>query len=287
MASYALGMSEFTTWPWTFERDVEQYAALGIECIEVCEFKLDPTRMQDQLATIGGAGLTISSIQPLVRTLYPSISQPEPHNVGERMERFKESIRLFGSHGEGVAFVTNTGIPPGGNIQEVVDVAASRYRELADFAADHGALIALEPLNPSIMNIESAIWTLEQAMRIVAAVRRDNFGICLDFWNIWQNPGIEDAIRACGQILVVQVSDWRTPRSTQDRAIPGDGEIPMGRLIAATRDSGFTGPYSIEIFSGNVPDALWEADLVEVIEASRRGFDAAWEASSPFLAGRR
>jgi hypothetical protein len=40
-ARYAFGVSEFTTNPWTFEQDVETYARLGVDTIEVCEAKLD------------------------------------------------------------------------------------------------------------------------------------------------------------------------------------------------------------------------------------------------------
>ncbi len=39
--SYRFGVSEFTTWPWSFERDVERYPAHGIDVIEICEFKLN------------------------------------------------------------------------------------------------------------------------------------------------------------------------------------------------------------------------------------------------------
>jgi sugar phosphate isomerase/epimerase len=173
--------------------------------------------------------------------------------------------------------VTNTGIPPNGNIQHVLDTAVTEYRGLADFAQEHGARIALEPLNASIMNVESAIWTLGQAMRLVTAVDRENFGICLDTWNIWQNAAIEDEIAACGErIFVVQVSDWRTPRSFQDRLIVGAGEIPFPALLRAIHGSGFRGPYSVEIFSSGVPDPLWEADLARVITDSREGLERAW-----------
>ncbi len=159
-----------------------------------------------------------------------------------------------------------------GNIQAAVDTAVWEYRNLADFAAFHGVEIALEPLNAAIMNIESAIWTLPQAMQIVEAVDRDNFGICLDCWNVWQNAGLFDAIEACGnRIFVVQVSDWRTPRSFQDRLIPGQGEIPLADFLRAVRETGYKGAYSVEIFSKDVPDALWDGNLEQVIRDSRAG----------------
>jgi sugar phosphate isomerase/epimerase len=274
---YTFGISEFTTWPWSFKQDVERYAALGVETIEVCEFKLDEKALADQLGLIHQNGMTVSSVQPSVRTLFPSQSQPTPKDVPDRMARFRDTIERFGSVAAGVPFVTNTGNPPGGNMQEVLDTAAREYRKVADFAAQHGARVALEPLNAAIMNVESSIWTLQQGMDVVAAVDRPNFGICLDAWNIWQNADILDAIKACGdRIFVVQLSDWRTPRSYQDRVIPGQGSIPLPPMLRAIHESGYRGPYVVEIFSGDVPDSLWKGDLSAVIRESRDGLDRAW-----------
>jgi len=276
-ANYQFGVSEFTTNPWGFERDVETYARLGVSAIEVCEFKLDPARIAERMDLITAAGLEVTSVQPKTRTLFPSASQPEPTDIGERVRLFQKTIQTLSPWTPGVAYVTNTGIPPGGNVQEVMDRAATEYRTLAEFAADHGVKIALEPLNASIVNIETAIWTLPQAMEIVDSVNHDSFGICLDSWNIWQNADIHTHIEACGpKIFVVQISDWRTPRSFLDRLVPGQGEIPLPEFLASVHAAGFRGAYSVEIFSSGVPDALWDGDLEKVITDSRAGMDAAW-----------
>jgi sugar phosphate isomerase/epimerase len=281
--SYAFGVSQFTTNPWSFEEDVEGYARLGVDTIEVCEDKLDEGRIAEQLALVGDRGLEISSAQPSVRTLFPSRTQPEPKEPRERTARFRRAIERVAGFAPGAPFVCNTGPPPGGNVREVFDVAAREYRELADFARGHGARVALEPLNPTLMNVETAIWTLAQAMRIVEAVGRGNFGICLDFWNVWQNPDVAEQIRACGdRIFVVHVSDGLTPRSFEDRHVVGRGEIPLPGLLRATHQSGYRGAYTLEIFSDDVPDPLWEANLSEVVRQSRAGFADAWsEAFGP------
>ena len=280
LGDFQFGISQFTTHPWSFERDVEAYARLGAQAIEACEVKLDPDKVPEQMKMIADAGLEVTSVQPATRTLYPSQSQPEPKPIPERMARFKRTIERLAPYTPGVAYVTNTGIPPDGNVQEVLDTAAVQYQALADFAADHGVKVALEPLNASIANIESAIWTLPQAMDVVQAVDRDNFGICLDCWNIWQNADLYAAIQQCGsKIFVVQVSDWRTPRSFMDRLVPGQGAIPLAPFMRAAHDAGFRGAYSVEIFSKGVPDALWDGDLEQVITGSKAGVEAAWQAA--------
>ena len=280
---YRFGISQFTTWPWSFEQDVDNYARLGVDDIEVCEDKLDEDRAADQLALVGQQGLTISSVQPAVRTLFPSRMQPEPKDLQERTERFRRTIERVGRFAPDAPFVSNTGPPPNGNVREVFDVAAREYRALADFAEAHGVRLALEPLNPALINLETAIWTLEQAMRIVTAVDHDSFGVCLDTWNVWQNADVAEAIKACGgRIFVVQVSDWRTPRSLADRHIVGQGEIPLPALIRAIHASGYRGAYVLEIFSSEVPDSLWDADLSRVVSDSRIGLEKAWREAVEF-----
>jgi sugar phosphate isomerase/epimerase len=277
---YRLGVSEFTTTPWSFEEDVERYAELGVQAIELCEIKLDVGRIAEQLQLADERGLQISSVQPLVRTLFPSRSQPDPVDVGERMQRYRQTIELFGDRAAGLPFITNTGIPPDGNVQEVYDRAAREYPSLADYAAERGARVALEPLNASIANVETAIWTLQQGLEIVERVDRPNFGICLDSWNIWQNANLLEAIAAAGtRIFVVQLSDWRIPRSFQDRLVPGQGDIPLPSLLRGIHDAGYRGPYVVEIFSHGVPGALWDGDLNRVVADSITGVDAAWRAA--------
>jgi sugar phosphate isomerase/epimerase len=275
-------VSQFTTMPWSFEQDVEGYADLGVAAIEVCEEKLDEERAHEQLAFVGELGLKVCSVQPAVRTLFPSRMQPEPENIGERLERFRGAIELISPFAPGVPFVCNTGPPREGNVEEVVETAVREYRPLADFAAGHGVKVALEPLSPALVNVESAIWTVGQAMRIVEAVDRESFGLCLDFWNVWQSAEVEAEISSAGEcIFCVHVSDWRTPRSFEDREVVGRGEIPLASLLRAVHAGSYRGTYTLEIFSRGVPGALWESDLREVIRESREELERVWrEATS-------
>lgn len=274
-------VSQFTTMPWSFEEDLDRYAALGVEELELCEEKLERGREIEQLGLLEVYGMRPSSVQPAVRTLFPSRMQPEPREIGERIERFKSTVELVAPFAPGAAFVCNTGPAPGGNVEAVIETTIREYRALAEFAAGYGVRVALEPLSPLLMNVESAIWTVGQAMRVIEGVgRRENFGLCLDLWNVWQGAAVEDEIfRAGERIFCVHVSDWRTPRSFEDRAVIGRGEIPFPPLLQAIHRSGFDGPYTLEIFSRNVPGALWEGDLEKVVIESRKALEKIWRES--------
>ena len=277
---FAFGISEFTTMPWAFDTDVERYAALGVDAIEVVEAKLDDGRFAEQMASIGAAGLSISGVQPTVRTFFDSRMTPDPHGLDERVACLRGSIERLGRHAPGAPFITNTGAHPKGDMAEAMRVVADRLGELARVAADNGVRLALEPLNPTSVNVESAIWTVDQGLAVIDAAGRDEVGLCLDYWNVWQNADIEAAIgRAGDRILTVQASDWRTPRSFADRIVPGEGDIPLAALLSATRRAGYHAPYVVEIFSVDVADSLYDGDLDAVIRRSREGLTAAWAES--------
>lgn len=280
MTPLTLGFSEFTTMPWSFERDLEAYAANGALAMEVVEDKLDPDRFAEQLAAIGAAGLSISGVQPTIRTFFGSRMAPEPALLEDRVAALRGSIERLGRHAGGAPFLTNTGAHPSGDMDEAMRVVARELKALTPVAADHGVRLALEPLNPSSMNVESAIWTVDQALTVIENTGRDEVGLCLDYWNVWQNAGLEQAIaRAGDRLFTVQASDWRPPRSFADRLVLGDGPIPLGELMRATRRAGFDGAYVVEIFSKDVADSLWEGDLDATLRRSKAGMERAWARS--------
>lgn len=280
MTPLVLGFSEFTTMPWSFDHDLTAYATAGAQAMEVVEDKLDAARAAEQLAAISDAGLAISGVQPSVRTFFASRMTPEPQRLEDRVAALRGSIARLGPHTPGAPFITNTGAHPTGDMDEAMRVVARELKALAPVAADHGVRLALEPLNPTSVNIESAIWTVDQALTVIEDAGADEVGLCLDYWNVWQNADIVDQIaRAGDRLFTVQASGWRDPRSFADRIAPGEGPMPLADLMCATRMAGFDGAYVVEIFSNDVVDSVYDGDLDALLARSRKGMEAAWAAS--------
>jgi sugar phosphate isomerase/epimerase len=281
-ASYQLAVSEFTTTPWPFERDVERYAAHGLDAIEVCEFKLGREDYRHRFKRIAEAGLAISSVQTTVHSLFPDSLAPEPHDPSDRVGAMLSSIEKIGPHlPAGTPFVVITGAAPEGDCERVYEFAVGTLARLADAASAHGACIAFEPLNPILFHTDTALWGLDAALELVERVGHPSLGLCCDTWNVFQTPDLEAVIRAsAGRIMLAQLSDWRRPRNNADRRSLGDGSIPSAPLIAALRATGYDRPYVIEIFSSRtLPDSLWNADMDEVIDRNVIAFERFWRES--------
>jgi sugar phosphate isomerase/epimerase len=279
---HRFAVSEFTTWPWSFEKDVQRYAAHGIGAIEVCEFKLNRDDYGPQLRSIARVGLTVSSVQSTVHSLFPDSLAPSPTDPDDRVRHMKRAIRRIAPHlPADVPFVVITGAAPDGNTQLVYEKSLTLLSGLAQAAAESGMRIAFEPLNPVLFNTDTALWGLDQAFDLVQRIDHPALGICLDTWNIFQTPNLHDVIRACGdRVFLVQLSDWRRPRSGADRIGLGDGIIDNVAIVKTVREAGYAGPYVLEIFSGeSLPGSLWRSDLDSLLDRNTIAFVRIWNAS--------
>lgn len=269
---WTFGISEVTTWPWSFAEDVERYAALGARAIEVWEFKLAhaPAERRAQLASIREHGLTVSSFQAEIHSLLPTHLSPEPHDLADRLDAFSATLEAYAPSLPGCVFVLNTGVAEGGDVERAYARTVDAYRELALRAHDAGVRLALEPLHPLAMNEDTFAWNLEDALDIVNAVAHPALGICADAWNLAGQHDLRARLAACaGKIALAQVSDYRRPRSFLDRLAVGDGTLEFAPFLAGLRDARYAGPLVLEIFSKGVPDSLYDGDLHAVVSRSR------------------
>lgn len=272
------GVSQYTTWPQTFAQDVDLYREAGVDYIEVCEAKLDPSDPDRQLQLLKDSGLRVSSVQPRLHSLFPDFPRPEPKSPQERLGHLRKTIELFGRYFPGVTLVTISGAAPNGDYALAYRTAAREYRELAKIAADHSVRIAVEPLNPILMNVDTFLCSIAHAGRVIESVDHPQFGLFLDVWHVWEDAAAPTLIEKYGdRIFGVHVNDWRDPRAFGDRCLPGEGIIPLVGLLQAIRKTGYNGAYTLEIFSEmKLSGSLW-ADPRRTVFEGKKAFVNIWE----------
>ncbi len=224
-ATCKFGFSEFTTWPWPFAKDIAEYPRHGANHIEICEFKLAHNDYS-QLESLRQTGLTPSSVQMKVHSVFVDSMASKPQDPADRIADMKSAIAGSAPYlPQGTPFIVITGVPPDGDFAKANDRTIEALKELGEHAAGHGMRIAFEPLSPVNIHTDTSIWYLDQGIDLVERVNHPSVGICVDTWNVWQTADLDEVIRQCGdRIFLVQLSDWKTPRSTADRYSLGDGD---------------------------------------------------------------
>ena len=276
--SLPFGVSQYSTGTQSFEKDLALFREAGINFIEVCEGKLDPQDPEPQLQQLKDSGLRVSTVQPRLHSLFPDAPRPRPTSPHDRMNALRKTIELFGRHFPGATLVTISGAAPDQDYAQAYRVAAREYREIAQIAAANGVGVALEPLNPILMNIDTFLCSIAHAERVIESVDHPHFGLLLDVWHIWEDADVTRRIeKNAGRIFGVHISDWREPRAIGDRYLPGDGVIPLTDLLRTIRTTGYDGPYTMEIFSeAHLENSLW-ADPRRTVVEGEKAFAAIWE----------
>jgi sugar phosphate isomerase/epimerase len=88
----------------------------------------------------------------------------------------------------------------------------------------------------------------------LALAERAGLGICIELFFCWAEAGLSDlfrrAVSYCG---LVQVSDYLLgDRALPARAVPGDGVIPLERLLCDILEAGYLGVFDIELIGPRI-----------------------------------
>ena len=119
--------------------------------------------------------------------------------------------------------------------------AASALKELADYAAERGVRLALEPLNRFETDM---INTVQQGMDFLAEVDHPAVGLHLDTFHMHiEEKSSADAVRLAGDRL------FHFHACENDRGIPGTGQVAWKSIASALREIGYQGAVVIESFT--------------------------------------
>jgi sugar phosphate isomerase/epimerase len=126
---------------------------------------------------------------------------------------------------------------------EIVAPAVQRSTELE-------VPILLEPTNPLRADVSFVFWQRD-AMDLA---RQAGTKVMLDFQSCWYERGLEDTVRRNIDLVgVVQLSDYVIGTTqTGDRAVPGDGDVPLERLVSLVLDAGYEGAFDLEVMGPRV-----------------------------------
>ena len=159
------------------------------------------------------------------------------------------------------------------------DTLIERYAELcADAAEHHDAPVVYEfmPFDPNVPDLTTAVRLLELA-------GAPNGGLAIDTWHLSKLGHEPDEVSRLPSALVrwVELSDgrWenmadRVDEVVNHRELPGEGEFPIRKYVAALRTAGYEGPWGVEVLS----EKLRNRSLEEI-------FDRAYATTSTQLAG--
>jgi len=241
----------------SFDRQVDIVARIGARAITPDIEQLGDVSAVQAARLLGDAGLTAAA---LTHRAFGFADAAETQAARARLERSIDYARAIGA----TTIVMTTGGRGGLDWQEAAKRFAEAVAPCTTIARKAGIQLGIEPTShlyadASIAHRLSDCVTLEQLADIA---------IVIDLFACWTDSNIETAITAAApHTALVQVSDYvYGDRALPCRAVPGDGAIPLDRLLLATVSAGFRGIFDLEIIGPRLQAEGVDAGLKRAAE---------------------
>ena len=90
----------------------------------------------------------------------------------------------------------------------------------------------------------------------ITLAEMSGIGVCIDLFGCWTEAGLQASIeRAVPMCHLVQVSDYVVgDRSLPSRAVPGDGNMPLARLLQWLLAAGYQGVFDLELIGPRIDE---------------------------------
>jgi sugar phosphate isomerase/epimerase len=241
-----VSLSAISTFSWELDADLAFYAEAGITNVGISVAKLERFGWDDGTRRVADAGLRVTNLIGLGPFLLA-----EPARWDTQRERIMRALDAAGVVGaECMVFTTG----PAGPLpwDEAADALEAALAPVLPEARARGVPFAIEHTNSLRVDI-GFVHTLADAIDLA---RRLDVGVCMEVNACWAERGLAATVTAVSDRLrLVQVSDFAVGTlSTPNRLVPGDGDIPLERILGQVLAAGYEGYFDLELVGPRIDE---------------------------------
>lgn len=226
---------------------VGQCRALGAQRIGfISPALLAPGGLTEARSALAGTDMAVETIAHVFRAGHLSTDRDAWQDSRESLARLidiaaelgaRSIYMLTGGHGE-LCW------------EEAADCFCAALAPCVDRAKAAGIELAIE--NASALYAELHI--AHSLADTITLAEMADVGVCIELFFCWAEAGLPELFaRTLPLCRLVQISDYiYGDRSLPARAVPGDGVIPLQRLVESLLDAGYAGAFDLELLGPRI-----------------------------------
>ena len=246
-----ISLSAISTFEWSLEQDLAFYADAGITNVGVSVAKLERAGWDAGTRRVADAGLRVTNLIGLGPFHLDAPDQWDEQR--DRVGRALDTAETLGA--ECVVFTTG----PAGRLtwEDAADALTAALAPVLSDAQGCGIPFALEHTNSLRVDV-GFVHTLRD---VVDLARRLGSGVCMEVNACWAERALAGTIASgVDTFRLVQVSDFSVGTlSTPNRLVPGDGDIPLERILGQVVGAGYGGCFDLELIGPRIDDEGYAA----------------------------
>lgn len=264
-----LSINETTTYRWSFEEDVANYRAAGIDAIGVWRQKLSDFGEAKGAELLEETPLDVSCLF-WVGGFTGSDGRSYRESLHDAQEMLKTAVDI-----KARTLIVYSGGRAGHTANHAKRLITGALAELAPQAAELGVTLAVEPMHPGCADGWTFLTTLDDTLALLDAVNDDRVKLVFDTYHLGHEPNVLQRIESVtARVALVQLGDAKgPPGGEQNRCQLGQGVLPLREIVAALRAGGYDGYYDVELLG----EEIESVDYRELIANAKRACAALLE----------
>ncbi|HUT13111.1 MAG TPA: sugar phosphate isomerase/epimerase family protein [Thermoguttaceae bacterium] len=261
-----LSMNETTTFRWSFEEDVAQYANAGIPAIGVWRQKLSDCGRAKALKLLEDTGLEVSHLL-WAGGFTGSDGRTYRESVADAVDALQVAAEIRTR-----TLVVYSGARAGHTYNHAKRLIQSALKELIPTAAELGVTLAVEPMHPNCAEDWTFLTSIDDVLELLQAVDNPQVKMVLDTYHLGHDPALADRIgEIAPHLAIVQLGDAKEPPGgEQNRCRLGEGVLPLADITAALKAAGYDGYYDVELLGEEIETSDYASLLQHAKEAFER-----------------
>jgi sugar phosphate isomerase/epimerase len=261
-----VSLSAISTASWGLDEDLAFYAEAGITNVGISAAKLERFGWDDGARRVVDAGLRVTNVIGL-----GPFQLDHPDGWESQRGRLVRALDAATSMGaECVVFTTG----PAGPLlwEDAADAFEAAFAPVLADARRRGVPFAIEHTNSLRVDV-SFVHTLRDALDLA---RRLDTGVCMEVNACWAERGLGETIaNGVDRLRLVQVSDFAVGTlSTPNRLVPGDGDIPLERILGQVLDAGYERCFDLELIGPRIEEEGYRSACRRAIDRLGEMLDA-------------
>ena len=235
-------ISERTTFRWDLAEELDALGSYGFDALSVWRPKVSDLPHGEARRLLDAAGVRVSSLQ-----WAGGFTGSDGRTFRESLTDASEAICEAAELGTDVLLI-HAGCRGGHTLGHARRLVQEALERLAPIAEEHGVRLALKPTHPAASSGCGFFTDLAEAHQFVNEIGRPSIGLALDLWHFGDQRALLNLLPVIiRQVIVVSLADCRgAPTADHERLAPGDGTLPLDRIMAAIVDQGFQGDVEFE-----------------------------------------
>jgi sugar phosphate isomerase/epimerase len=240
-----LSVSAVSSWQWTLDEDLAFWEEAGIGHVGLSFRKLEEAGLDRAVERVAAAGLRVSNIVELGWW-----DLADPSTWPAQQERVTRAVGAAATLGG--CLVLTTGPAIGLAWDDAAACFADALGPVRKAADASGVSVTVEHTGPLRLDLSFCTTFADGA----DLARRAGIGLCMEVSSCFAERDLARAVAGATDVLRhVQLSDFVVGSlCTPDRAVPGDGDIPLARILDAVLASAYTGAFELELVGPRIDD---------------------------------